>query len=66
MPQVNILGFKRLRELPSLARRQLNVHLAAQHLAALRRFTKRDAVNTVALRRVVAEAAIEKGAYPLD
>jgi len=35
------------------------------YLAALRRFTKREAINTVALRRVVAEAAIEKGAYPL-
>jgi alkylation response protein AidB-like acyl-CoA dehydrogenase len=36
------------------------------YLAALRRFTKRDPVNTVALRRQVADAAIEKGAYPLD
>ncbi len=36
------------------------------YLAALRRFTKRDALNTVALRRQVADAAIEKGAYPLD
>jgi hypothetical protein len=34
-------------------------------LAALKRFTKRDIVNTVALRRQVAEAAIEKVAYPL-
>jgi alkylation response protein AidB-like acyl-CoA dehydrogenase len=34
-------------------------------LAALKRFTKRDVCNTVALRRRVAEAAIEKGAYPL-
>ncbi len=34
-------------------------------LAALKRFTKRDVVNTVALRRLVAEAAIEKAAYPL-
>jgi alkylation response protein AidB-like acyl-CoA dehydrogenase len=34
-------------------------------LAALKRFTKRDAVNTVALRRQVAAAAIEKAAYPL-
>ena len=34
-------------------------------LAALRRFTKRDAVNTVALRRQVADAAIEKAGYPL-
>jgi len=35
------------------------------YLAALKRFTKRDVVNTVALRRQVAEAAIETGGYPL-
>ena len=35
------------------------------YLAALKRFTKRDSANTVALRRQVAEAAIEGGAYPL-
>jgi alkylation response protein AidB-like acyl-CoA dehydrogenase len=34
-------------------------------LAALRRFTKRDACNTVALRRLVADAATEKVGYPL-
>jgi len=34
-------------------------------LAALRRFTKRDVCNTVALRRQVADAAIEQVAYPL-
>jgi alkylation response protein AidB-like acyl-CoA dehydrogenase len=34
-------------------------------LAALRRFTKRDVCNTVALRRQVADAAIEQAAYPL-
>jgi alkylation response protein AidB-like acyl-CoA dehydrogenase len=34
-------------------------------LAALKRFTKRDVGNTVALRRAVADAAIEKGGYPL-
>ena len=34
------------------------------YLAALRRFTKREAVNTVALRRQVAQAALEKGGYP--
>ena len=34
-------------------------------LAALKRFTKRDLANTVALRRQVAEAAIEAGGYPL-
>jgi alkylation response protein AidB-like acyl-CoA dehydrogenase len=34
-------------------------------LAALKRFTKRDTLNTVALRRQVADAAIEKAGYPL-
>jgi alkylation response protein AidB-like acyl-CoA dehydrogenase len=34
-------------------------------LAALRRFTKRDAVNTVVLRRQIADAALEAGGYPL-
>ena len=35
------------------------------YIAALRQFTKRDLANTVALRRQVAEAAIEQGGYPL-
>jgi hypothetical protein len=35
------------------------------YLSALRRFTKREVANTVALRRRVAEAAIEQGGYPL-
>jgi alkylation response protein AidB-like acyl-CoA dehydrogenase len=34
-------------------------------LAALKRFTKREACNTVALRRQVADAAIERAGYPL-
>jgi alkylation response protein AidB-like acyl-CoA dehydrogenase len=34
-------------------------------LAALKRFTKRDVCNTVALRRQVADAAIEQVAFPL-
>jgi alkylation response protein AidB-like acyl-CoA dehydrogenase len=34
-------------------------------LAALKRFTKREVCNTVALRRLVAEAAIEQVGYPL-
>jgi alkylation response protein AidB-like acyl-CoA dehydrogenase len=34
-------------------------------LAALKRFTKRDVCNTIALRREVADAAIEQVAYPL-
>ena len=34
-------------------------------LAALRRFTRRETLDTVALRRQVAEAAIERGGYPL-
>jgi hypothetical protein len=35
------------------------------YLAALKRFTKREAQNTVTLRRQVAEAALEAGGYPL-
>lgn len=35
-------------------------------LAALKRFTKREAQNTVALRRLVAAAVVDKGAYPLS
>ena len=35
------------------------------YLAALRRFTKREIADTIALRRQVAEAAIEAGGYPL-
>jgi alkylation response protein AidB-like acyl-CoA dehydrogenase len=35
------------------------------YLSALRRFTKREVLNTVALRRQVADAAIEQGGYPL-
>ena len=35
------------------------------YLAALRRFTRRETADTVALRRQVAEAAIEAGGYPL-
>jgi alkylation response protein AidB-like acyl-CoA dehydrogenase len=35
------------------------------YLAALKRFTKRDTSNTVGLRRLVAEAAIDSGVYPL-
>jgi alkylation response protein AidB-like acyl-CoA dehydrogenase len=34
-------------------------------LAALKRFAKRDVCNTVSLRRMVADAAIEKVGYPL-
>jgi alkylation response protein AidB-like acyl-CoA dehydrogenase len=34
-------------------------------LAAVRRFTKREVCNTVALRRKVADAAIERVGYPL-
>ena len=35
-------------------------------LAALRRFTKREPCNTVALRRLVAEAVVERAGYPLS
>jgi alkylation response protein AidB-like acyl-CoA dehydrogenase len=34
------------------------------YLAALRRLTKREPVNTVALRRQVAQSALEKGGFP--
>jgi len=33
------------------------------YLAALKRFTRREALNTVALRRKVARAALEAGGY---
>jgi alkylation response protein AidB-like acyl-CoA dehydrogenase len=36
------------------------------YLSAVRRFTKREVVDTVALRRQVAEAAIERGRSPLS
>ena len=35
------------------------------YLAALKRFGKREAVNSIALRRLIADAAIAKGGYPL-
>jgi alkylation response protein AidB-like acyl-CoA dehydrogenase len=35
------------------------------YVSALRQFTRRDLANTVALRREVAEAAIQQGGYPL-
>lgn len=35
------------------------------HLSALRRFTKREVIDTIARRRRVADAAIEHGGYPL-
>ena len=36
------------------------------YLAALKRFTKRETLNTVALRRQVAEAIVEADGYPLS
>ena len=36
------------------------------YLAALKRFTKRETLNTVALRRQVADAINEAGGYPLS
>ena len=36
------------------------------YLAALKRFTKREVVNTVALRRQIADAINEAGGYPLS
>jgi alkylation response protein AidB-like acyl-CoA dehydrogenase len=35
------------------------------YLAALKRFSKREAVNSIALRRQIADAALAKGGYPL-
>ena len=35
------------------------------YVSALQQFTRRDLANTVALRRQVAEAAVEAGGYPL-
>ena len=35
------------------------------YLAALKRFTKRETLDTVGLRRQVAAAAIDTGGYPL-
>jgi alkylation response protein AidB-like acyl-CoA dehydrogenase len=35
------------------------------YLAALKRFSRREVANTIALRRQVAEAVIERGRYPL-
>jgi hypothetical protein len=34
-------------------------------LGALKRFTKREVCNSVAMRRQIADAAIEKVGYPL-
>jgi hypothetical protein len=34
------------------------------YLAGLRRLTRREPANTVALRRQIAQAALEKGGYP--
>jgi butyryl-CoA dehydrogenase len=39
--------------------------LLRTYLGALKRFTRRDFANTLALRRQVADAAIEAGGYPL-
>jgi hypothetical protein len=36
------------------------------YLAALRRFTRREPANTIALRREIARAALEAGGYPLS
>ena len=35
------------------------------NMAALKRFTKHDAVNTIALRRKIAEAVLEADGYPI-
>nr|BCX00177.1 MAG: acyl-CoA dehydrogenase [Bacteroidota bacterium] len=35
------------------------------HLAALRRFTRQEPINTIALRRRIAQAVLEAGGYPV-
>jgi hypothetical protein len=40
--------------------------LLRTYLAALKRFTKREVVDTVGLRRKIAAAALEAGGYPLS
>ena len=54
----------------SCARRLLSAvdegDMLRTYLAALKRFTKRDAPNTVALRRLVASSVVDKGGYPLS
>ncbi len=35
------------------------------NMAALKRFTKHDSLNTIALRRKVAEAVLEADGYPI-
>jgi alkylation response protein AidB-like acyl-CoA dehydrogenase len=56
-------------EIESSARRLLagvdEGDMLRTYLAALKRFTKRETVNTIALRRQIADATIEKGGYPL-
>jgi alkylation response protein AidB-like acyl-CoA dehydrogenase len=39
--------------------------LLRSYLGALKRFTKRETLNTIELRRTLAKAALEQGAYPL-
>ncbi len=40
--------------------------LLRTYLAALKRFSKRETLDTVALRRIVSAAAIDQGGYPLS
>ena len=44
---------------------EMGDYVVDEILAGLKRFTKREMRNTVALRRQVANAAIEQVAYPL-
>jgi alkylation response protein AidB-like acyl-CoA dehydrogenase len=59
-----------LDRIESVARRLLAAvdegDMLRTYLAALKRFTRREAVNTVALRRDIAAAVVEKGAYALS
>jgi hypothetical protein len=67
---VRVFAQDALDRIESSARRLLSAvdegDMLRTYLAALKRFTRRDAVNTVALRRQVADAVVEKGGYPLS
>jgi alkylation response protein AidB-like acyl-CoA dehydrogenase len=56
-------------KIENLARRALAAidegDMLRTYLAALKRFSRREVANTIALRRQVAEAVIESGRYPL-
>ena len=59
-----------LDRIESVARRLLAAvdegDMLRTYLAALKRFTRREAVDTVALRREIAAVVVDKGAYSLS